>query len=590
MKSKNPFSEIKTPIQYIWTCLKPHKFWFILTLTMVAIAQAISIGYTFYVRELINVIDTHGTESLELIWYLTIIILLFYTSENVFWRTSGLAGNRCTNKATKESYDGLFSYITQHNIDYFNNRLAGKILSKITNTSEAFHKVLPTIFWNLFRVGIQIIVALWLLSLESFWLTLYCGFWILVLIIINLLFARRQTRFSLEGSEAGSELRGVIVDVITNITNAKMNTGLQQEINRVETTSEIYKQKSIKSWLFSELNLSVNDVALTFFSGGGLVLSVYLWSIGQVSLGGVIMLIIITGALWDSLGFLGQQLNNFFQSLGEIKEGINYLLVTPKLKDPDTAEKSRINKGQIDFNNVGFNYEETNEKHIFKGFQLKIPAGQKVGIVGESGAGKSTFVNLLLRFMDVTDGAISIDGQDIRNITQDDLRKNIAYVPQEPMLFHRSLRDNILYSNPSATEAELIGVARQAHAHGFISELSEGYDTLVGERGIKLSGGQKQRVAIARAMLKNSPILILDEATSALDSSSEQLIQDSFKELMKGRTTIVIAHRLSTLNQMDRIIVMDKGVIIEDGTHEELLALKGQYANLWNHQSGGFIS
>ena len=222
-------------------------------------------------------------------------------------------------------------------------------------------------------------------------------------------------------------------------------------------------------------------------------------------------------------------------------------------------------------------------------FNLIIKPGERIGLVGHSGAGKSTITKLLLRFADALEGSIVIDNQDIKNVTQNDLRKVISYVPQEPILFHRSIKENIAYSKPDATKEEIIEVAKKAHAHEFIEKLPQGYDTLVGERGIKLSGGERQRVAIARAMLKDSPILMLDEATSSLDSISEHYIQDAFNELMKGKTTIVIAHRLSTIQKMDRIIVLDKGKIVEQGTHKELLELNGSYAELWNHQTGGFL-
>ena len=263
----------------------------------------------------------------------------------------------------------------------------------------------------------------------------------------------------------------------------------------------------------------------------------------------------------------------------------------PSVKDPLKPQTVRIKQGEIEFKGVGFRYENaSNTPWVFQNFQLKIPAGQKIGLVGESGAGKSTFVNLLIRFMDVQDGEILIDQQNIRSITQDDLRRQITYVPQEPILFHRSLRENIAYGRPEASEAEIIAAAQAAHAHEFIQSFPQQYQTLVGERGVKLSGGQKQRVAIARAMLKAAPILILDEATSSLDSKAEQHIQAALAALIQQRTTLVIAHRLSTLRQMDRIVVFVAGKIAEEGTHEELIQKNGKYAELWKHQSGGFIA
>jgi ATP-binding cassette subfamily B protein len=257
------------------------------------------------------------------------------------------------------------------------------------------------------------------------------------------------------------------------------------------------------------------------------------------------------------------------------------------INDPENPEKCKIKNGEIVFENVSFEYKDG--KDVFENFNLQIGSGQKVGIVGHSGSGKTTITNLLLRFEDVSNGAVKIDGQDIRNIKQDDLRRNISYVPQEPVLFHRTVRENIAYGNPDASEREIEVASKKAHAEEFIKDLKDGYETMVGERGVKLSGGQRQRIAIARVMLENSPVLILDEATSSLDSISENLIQKAFDEAMKNRTTIVIAHRLSTIKKMDRIIVLDKGTVVEDGTHENLISKKGYYFKLWNAQKDGVI-
>jgi ATP-binding cassette, subfamily B, bacterial len=267
---------------------------------------------------------------------------------------------------------------------------------------------------------------------------------------------------------------------------------------------------------------------------------------------------------------------------------VNYILTPPKVVDSKDASRLKVHDGFISFRDVLFTHPE-NSDALFHNFSLDIKPGQKVGLVGHSGAGKSTIVNLLLRFMNIDGGSIQIDGQDIAHVTQKSLHQAIAFVPQEPLLFHRSLRENIAYGKPHATGEEILDAARQAHALEFIEKLPEGFDTLVGERGVKLSGGQRQRVAIARAILKDAPILVLDEATSALDSESEKLIQDALARLMKGRTSIVIAHRLSTIAKLDRIIVLENGKVAEDGSHVELLKNNGIYAKLWNHQSGGFI-
>lgn len=288
---------------------------------------------------------------------------------------------------------------------------------------------------------------------------------------------------------------------------------------------------------------------------------------------------------------MGNIIRNVENGLDEIAPMYEIIKLEPEIKDPPHPEKSNISTGGISFNKLKFSYGDaaSGTKKLFSNFNLDIKPGEKIGLVGPSGGGKTTITKLILRFMDVDGGEILIDGQNIANITQNDLRKNITYVPQEPLLFHRSLKENIAYGKPGATEAEIIEVAKKARAHEFITPLKSGYNTLVGERGTKLSGGQRQRVAIARAMLKPAPILILDEATSALDSESEKKIQEALWELMKNKTAIVVAHRLSTIKHMDRIIVIENGKIKEQGSHTELIKLKGSYANLWQHQSGGFV-
>jgi ATP-binding cassette subfamily B protein len=293
----------------------------------------------------------------------------------------------------------------------------------------------------------------------------------------------------------------------------------------------------------------------------------------------------VVGQLWT----ISQVTRNYIRIVGDAGPMIAMLDEPIELNDVRSPEAALINHGKITFTDVVFKHDGSRQS-IFNKLNLRIKPGEKVGLVGRSGSGKTTLTRLLLRFSDIQEGQIAIDGQDISTITQDDLRRHIAYVPQEPLLFHRSIRENIAYGSPEASNEAVEGVAKMASAHNFIVQLPQGYDTPVGERGVKLSGGQRQRIAIARAMLKNAPILALDEATSALDSESEALIQDALWKLMEGRTAIVIAHRLSTIQKMDRIIVLDDGIIVEEGSHKELVGKKdGTYAKLWARQSGGFI-
>ena len=333
-----------------------------------------------------------------------------------------------------------------------------------------------------------------------------------------------------------------------------------------------------------------NTFASIFMTALVLGLLYILLSENEVTTGTLVLVLGLLGRVGYMFITTGQALNRFIREYGNIEEGLKEILVDHEIIDiKDAAELQTLNGSSIVWDNVGFNFE-SNPAAVFSQFNLHIKAGQRVGLVGASGAGKSTFVSLLLRQHEVISGAIMIDGQNIAIVTQDSLRSAIAVVPQEPALFHRTIRENITYGKPDATQEEIVAVAKKAQAHDFIMSLPEGYETLVGERGVKLSGGQKQRVAIARAMLKDAPILILDEATSALDSESEVEIQKALHVLMNGKTVIAVAHRLSTLREMDRIIVLEQGKIIEDGTHETLKDAGGTYAKLWSHQAGGFIS
>jgi ATP-binding cassette subfamily B protein len=319
-----------------------------------------------------------------------------------------------------------------------------------------------------------------------------------------------------------------------------------------------------------------------------LVVATWLALSGRVEVGLVYLILTYTTSLLLRLWELNNVFRNLNRIFGDARDMTEILEIAPEVQDPNAPEAVSMHRGRIDFNRVTFQHAESS-KEIFRNLQLRITPGEKIGLVGPSGSGKTTLTHLLLRLMDIQKGTICIDGQDITKVRQQDLRSRIAYVPQEPLMFHRSIMENIRYGQLDASDEAVLNAAKMANADEFIHTLPKGYDTLVGERGTKLSGGQRQRIAIARAMLKNAPILVLDEATSALDSESEALIQDALWKLMEGRTAIVIAHRLSTIQKMDRILVMERGRIVEQGTHRELLLTQGVYAKLWSHQSGGFI-
>lgn len=399
---------------------------------------------------------------------------------------------------------------------------------------------------------------------------------------------RKRAAWRHERKTLAGEINGVVADAITNNLVVKTFAGEKQEEAKLFEKTHRHQEIYIKDIGFMSFEGSTRVALMVIIQIIAISLSAYLVFHNQMTIAAAIFTLTYLQRIASQLFTLGEMLNGYDQALLEaapISEMLMKLLV---INDVPQASDLVTQGASIGFQNVSYRYPDT-KQNVIDSLNITIPAGQRVGLVGHSGAGKTTVTHLLLRFADVTEGAITIDGQDIAHVTQNSLRHAIGYVPQEPMLFHRSLRENIAYGKPGATDKEILSAAKQANAIEFIKKLPNGLDTLVGERGVKLSGGQRQRIAIARAILKDAPILVLDEATSALDSESEKLIQDALEKLMKGRTSIVIAHRLSTIAKLDRIIVMENGKIIEDGSHEQLLAQNGKYAQLWAHQSGGFI-
>jgi ATP-binding cassette subfamily B protein len=385
------------------------------------------------------------------------------------------------------------------------------------------------------------------------------------------------------------ELNGATADMISNNLTVKTFAKEKHEVRELSKISDRYRNAYIKDFRWMSVEGSSRLAVMSAVQIIAISILANLLFTNQIELGIAIFAIAYLQRIAGQLFMIGDIVNGYDRIFLQAAPMSDILQQLETVNDAAGAKKLVVQNASIDLKSVSYAYEGAKEKTVIDAVNLHIPAGQKIGLIGQSGAGKTTITKLLLRFSDIDSGEIMIDGQNIAKITQSSLRENIAYVPQEPLLFHRSLRENIAYSTPKATDEQILDAAKKANALDFINQLPEGLDTTVGERGVKLSGGQRQRIAIARALLKDAPILVLDEATSALDSESEKLIQDALQKLMKNRTSIVIAHRLSTIAKLDRIIVLDHGKIVEDGTHQELLQNNGIYAKLWSHQSGGFI-
>jgi ATP-binding cassette subfamily B multidrug efflux pump len=417
--------------------------------------------------------------------------------------------------------------------------------------------------------------------------------WLTCYISIQIYFVPKLKRVASEQADARSTMTGRIVDSYTNIATVKLFSHSKRETDYAEKgmrgfLDTVYRQMRLVTGF--DVAVEITNYILVFSIGA---LSVYLWMDNSISVGAIAIAIALALRINGMSMWIMWEVGALFENMGTVVDGMKTLAKPVDIQDKPGAKDLVVREGGIEFDNVSFHYGDKT-KGVISNLNLNIKPGEKVGLVGRSGAGKSTLVNLLLRFHDVEDGKIKIDGQVISDVTQDSLRAKIGMVTQDTSLLHRSIRDNILYGNPDATEEDLLRATKQAHAHEFIETLSDpfgntGYDAQVGERGVKLSGGQRQRIAISRVLLKDAPLLILDEATSALDSEVEAAIQESLNELMQGKTVIAIAHRLSTIAAMDRLIVLDKGEVVEQGTHQELVKSNGIYAQLWAHQTGGFI-
>lgn len=497
------------------------------------------------------------------------------------WRLEGNVQRRMAQKT--------FAHLVDQSASFHTDSFVGSLVSQTTKLLSAYIRVADTTIYQvlpmLWGLVFTLVIMLPRAPVYSLLLLVFAIFYIVSAFFVT----RRVRRLGAEEAAAESAQTGTLADALTNVMAIKSFARETDEKARFAGATNTTFAKLMAMMRASQRQLNYFGVTTGLLEAAALIVAVISVVSWQANLATAFLIFNYTASIVNQLfTFSNNSLRNYNRALGDANDMVAILQQSPEVKDPRSPKALHMPHGRIQFKEVTFTHNGSDDA-LFDGLNLQIPAGQKVGLVGHSGSGKTTFTRLLLRFSDLDSGSILIDGQNIADVTQSNLHSRIAYVPQEPLLFHRSILENIAYGNPDADIETIKRVADQAHATEFIQELPDGYDTLVGERGVKLSGGQRQRIAIARAMLKDAPILLLDEATSALDSESEVLIQDALWKLMQGRTAIVIAHRLSTVQRMDRIIVMDDGAIAEEGTHAELLKQSGTYAKLWAHQSGGFI-
>jgi ATP-binding cassette subfamily B protein len=579
-----------TPFLFIYYFVNQFRWWY-MAMVLLEIAHATcGIMLPYAIGEMIRSV-TRSTGDSKFIFDTLKQPLILFTSlsigEVVFGRSAGLLQTILHPIHRQHIVRSLYAYLQQHSHRYLSSSFAGALAHRIAETSLGVTQTMQMMITEFMPVIIVYIVSTILLYRAYPPLAAFVGIWAVLFISISFWLATRCRIYSRKAAAARSETTGIIVDSVTNLTSSRLFARLGFERRYLNDQLKRELREVRKSNWYSERIRWFQFISAAILKIGTLYYSLSLWSQGKIAAADFVVATSLSLLIISEARNLSKRFLEFFEHIGNVANGVHTIIQPHEIIDRDNAINHAITKGSIEFRQVYFSY--SSEKTVFTNLSVTIQPGERVGLVGFSGSGKSTFVNLILRLFVPIGGQILIDGVNIKDMTQEALHSQISLIPQDPSLFHRTLLENILYGRLEASEAELIEAARKAYADDFIAQMKEGYDSLVGERGVKLSGGQRQRIAIARVILKDAPILILDEATSSLDSITEKAIQDTLDSAMNGKTVIVVAHRLSTIAHLDRILVFDRGRIIEDGTHSNLLAKGGAYYRLWQMQAGGFL-
>lgn len=578
----------KTALKFVWHYIKIFKWFFISMILCLVIGQTSRQVATYFLSRLFAAISTYASapQSWRFILFCVFMFFALQFFGSLIINSHFLLVSRVVPKLRTLVIKDTFDYVNSHSMAFFDEEMAGNISNKVQQLQNGVCDLVVNSLdasWSYFYVLIGLIV----LGSVSIWLTPVFVLWAVLVICLGFCLGRKLSTWSKITSDEQSHANGMIVDSLANYREIKSFSNFKYERLNLLKALRMLRKAETKEQFGQGMVIIIQHSTVIVSTALFMLYSVWLFAKEYLSAADFIFVNTLFTTMGGIIFNITWNYNGLLRILGRMSSALNTIAIDPEVTDYLKAKKLKVKKASIVFNDVEFAYKGC--PRIFKGLNVEIKAGEKIGLVGASGAGKSTFIKLLSRYFDVTSGSILINGTDIRNITQDSLRQNIATIPQDVCLFNRSLYDNILYGRTSATMQEVLSAAKKASADEFIRHFPNGYDTKVGDRGVILSGGERQRIAIARAVLKNAPILVFDEATSALDSENEKHIQDSLAKLMKGKTVIAVAHRLSTLREMDRILVFDKGKIIEEGSHDELLQRGKKYAKLFKMQSDGFV-
>lgn len=563
-----------------------YRYWLLAMALGESIHASCGILLPYALGRILGLVTKPATTAEPLLTTLRQPLFLFAAlclGELVFGRVNAALQLRVAPRQRQYVARSLFAYLHGHSHRFLTQNFAGALAHRISETSHGVNQVLWSLLTEFWPITIVIVVSNLLLAAANPWLGLFTGVWSALFVAVSMLMSRRTQPLAAAAANARSHTVGMVVDSVSNHASVRLFAALAHERRRL---NRVYASELIT---VLRANHAMERVRVFQFAAsavlktGVVALSIFLLARGAIDVSKFVMAVSLSLLIIAEVRNLGRRFLELFDYLGNVGSGVRAIITPHELVDTNEAADRPIRQGAIEFDQVDFQYDEG--ACVFERLSVAIPAGQRVGLVGLSGSGKSTFVSLLLRLYDPQRGAIRIDGHDLRALTQDSLHRQVGLIPQDPTLFHRTLRENIRFGRPSASDAEVEQAAQRALAHDFIQQLTDGYEAEVGERGVKLSGGQRQRIAIARVILKNAPVLILDEATSSLDSLTERAIQDALDDVMKDKTVIVIAHRLSTIAHLDRVLVFSQGRIVEDGSHDQLLAQRGAYHALWTRQA-----